>query len=130
MLVGRAIGAAASHSRVGHRVTDPNRGPEPTDPFGASPEFYDDPSPEFIRQEQERVDPDPASPTARFHPQSRDPSDRDPELPTAYRAARWTAVALISATTMLTAWWLVHAGVIGWLVSLLWAYLSWLPFIG
>jgi hypothetical protein len=30
---------------------------------------------------------------------------------------------------MLTAWWLVRAGVIGWLASLPWDYLSWLPFI-
>jgi hypothetical protein len=112
VLVGRAIRAAASRSRVGHRVTDPNLGPEPTDHLGASPEFHDDPSRGFVRQEQERVDPDPVGPTARFQPQSRDPAARDPEFPTVYRAARWAAVALISATTMLTAWWLVHAGVI------------------
>jgi hypothetical protein len=110
-------------------VTDPNLGSEPTDPFGASAEFHDDPSREFVRQEQEPVDPGPTGPTARFHPRSRHPAGRDPELPTAYRAARWAAVALISATTMLTAWWLVRAGVIGWLASLPWDYLSWLPFI-
>lgn len=109
-------------------MTDPNLDPEPTDSFGASPNLHGR-SREFVQQDLERVDPGPIGPTARFHPRSRDPADPDSELPTAYRAARWTAVALISATTMLTAWWLVHAGVIGWIARLLWDYLSWLPFV-
>lgn len=108
-------------------MTEPNLDPEPTESFGASPNLHDRPSRKFI--DLGRVDPGPVGPTARFNPQSRDPADRDPEFPTAYHAARWAAVALISATTMLTAWWLVYAGVIGWLASLLWNYLSWLPFV-
>lgn len=64
-----------------------------------------------------------------FHPPSRDPVDRDPELPTAYLAARWATATLISATTLLIAWWLVHAGVVGWFADLFRDYLSWLPFI-
>lgn len=130
MLVGRSIGDAAAGDRVGRRVTDPNLSSEPTNSFGASPQFHDGPSREFIRQDLERVDPGLVGPTARFHPRSWDPEDRDSELPTAYRVARWAAIALISAITMLTAWWLVWAGVIGWLAGFLWDYLSLLPFVG
>lgn len=129
MLANRAIGAATSCRRAGNRVTDPNLDSEPTDSFGASPEPHDDPSREFV-QELESVDPGQIGPIARFHPRSLAPANRDPEFPTAYRMARAAAVTLISATTMMTAWWLIHTGVIGWLAGLFWNYLSWLPLIG
>lgn len=109
-------------------MTDSDLDPEPTDPIGASPNLHDGQNREFVQQDPKHVEPRPVGPTARLHSRSRELADRDPTLPIAYRATRWSAVALISATTMLTAWWLVHAGVVGWFDGLLWYYLSW-PFV-
>ncbi|MGH3766070.1 MAG: hypothetical protein ACRDTX_13135 [Pseudonocardiaceae bacterium] len=111
-------------------MTDPNIDSEPTDPPAGSPNLDDGQRREFTQQDLEDVDHSPVGPTARFHPRSRDLADRDPRIPIAFRAARWSAAALIITITTLTAWWLVRADVIGWFVGMLWRYLRWLPFVG
>ncbi len=100
------------------------------DPLGAARNLHDDQEGELTQQEREDVDHSPVGLVPRFDPRSRKLADRDPNLPIAYHAARWSAVALITTTTTLTAWWLVDAGAINWFINLFWEYLSWLPFVG